>query len=101
MTSENTVMTEESILFSGKKEKDWLKNLLHEREVVVEFVKKDGTMRKMTCTLSENKIPSEKMPKNAEKTKNEEILAVFDVENQDWRSFRWDSVKNFKFNIGE
>jgi hypothetical protein len=26
---------------------------------------------------------------------------VFDVEKDEWRSFRWDSIKHFSFSIGE
>ena len=53
----------------------------------------------MLCTLAENKIPSEKMPKNNGKSKSDDALAVFDVEKNDWRSFRWDSVTKIDFKI--
>ena len=81
--------------------RDWLKSMLKSQEVTISFTKKDGTDRKMTCTLAESKIPSEKMPKNAKKSKSDDALAVFDVEIQDWRSFRWDSVNRVEFSIGE
>ena len=55
----------------------------------------------MLCTLAEKRIPSEKMPKNSGKAKSEQSLAVFDLEKQDWRSFRFDSVKNIEFTLGE
>ena len=53
----------------------------------------------MLCTLAENKIPSEKMPKNSGKSKSDDALAVFDIEKNDWRSFRWDSVTKIDFKI--
>lgn len=84
----------------GKKEKNWLKSLLREQKVTIEFEKKDGTLRKMICTLSEKEIPAEKMPKGTGKAKSDEILAVFDVENDGWRSFRWDSMKRIQFTLG-
>lgn len=70
--------------------------------VDVEFIKKDGTVRLMTCTLREDSLPKQE-PKNIdeslrdladknEKPKNEESIAVFDTVNQGWRSFRWDSL---------
>jgi hypothetical protein len=71
--------------------------------VDVEFIKKDGTVRLMTCTLREDSLPKQE-PKNIdeilsdlafplkEKPKNEESIAVFDTINQGWRSFRWDSL---------
>jgi hypothetical protein len=30
-----------------------------------------------------------------------DALAVFDIEKNDWRSFRWDSVKSIKFTLGD
>jgi hypothetical protein len=98
--NEINVEVEKNPIFKTKKEKDWLKAILSESEVEVTFVKKDGTERKMLCTLSENKIPSEKAPKNVGKTKNDEVLAVFDIENDGWRSFRWDSIKTIQFGVG-
>ena len=79
--------------------RDWLKSMLKSQEVTISFTKKDGTERKMLCTLSESKIPSEKSPKNTGKAKSEDALAVFDVEKQDWRSFRWDSVTKVEFSL--
>ena len=92
-------MTEKKLTFSTKKEKDWLRTLLHEREVGITFIKKDGSERLMWCTLSESKIPSEFAPKGSEKTKSDEVLPVFDVENDGWRSFRWDSIKKIEFSL--
>ena len=79
--------------------RDWLKSMLKSQEVTISFTKKDGTERKMICTLLESKIPAEKAPKNTGKAKSEDALAVFDVEKQDWRSFRWDSVTRVEFSL--
>ena len=83
-----------------KKEKDWLLGLLRSEIVELTFTKKDGTERVMKCTLAEQKIPAENAPKGSERAKSDEAVAVFDLENQGWRSFRWDSLKNIKFEIG-
>ena len=79
--------------------REWLLGLLRDSEVTVKFTKKDGSERKMLCTLAENKIPSKNSPKNSGKTKSDEALAVFDLEKQSWRSFRFDSVKEINFNM--
>jgi hypothetical protein len=79
--------------------REWLLGLLRDSEVTVKFTKKDGSERKMLCTLAENKIPSENSPKSSGKTKSDEALAVFDLEKQSWRSFRFDSVKEINFNM--
>lgn len=73
-------------------EKNWLKSTLTSEILNVNFVKKDGSERKMKCTLMVDKIPSEKSPKGSEKAKSDEVLPVFDLENEGWRSFRWDSI---------
>lgn len=94
------VEVEKNVIFKTKKEKDWLKAILSESKVEVTFEKKDGTERKMICTLSENQIPNEKAPKGTGKSKSDDVLAVFDIENNDWRSFRWDSIKRIQFGVG-
>ena len=85
-------MSEKKFVFSSKKEKDWLKGILRSGNVEVEFVKKDGNTRTMLCTLKEEAIPSEFVPKGTTKVQSDETLAVFDVEANGWRSFRWDSL---------
>lgn len=77
----------------------WLREMLQSQKIEVFFTKKDGTERKMLCTLEENKIPKEKLPKNSGKSQSDEALAVFDVEKNDWRSFRWDSVTKIQLSI--
>lgn len=81
--------------------REWLRGLLHNEEVKITFTKKDGSEREMLCTLSNDKIPSEHAPKNTGKTQSDEAIAVFDLENDGWRSFRWDSVKKIEFALGE
>ena len=82
-----------------KEGRKWLLEMLQTDELTVFFTKKDGTERKMLCTLAENKIPNEKMPKNSGKSKSDDALAVFDIEKNEWRSFRWDSVTKIEFDL--
>lgn len=84
-----------------KEGREWLRGVLRSEKVTVFFTKKDGTERKLICTLKEDKIPNEKSPKNSGKAKSEDSIAVFDLEKSDWRSFRFDSVKKVEFSIGE
>lgn len=69
---------------------DHLKTLLKNYVVNVLFIKKDGSERELRCTLQEHVIPSTE-PKGTKKD-NPDVLAVWDVENSGWRSFRLDSV---------
>jgi hypothetical protein len=77
----------------------WLKGILHDTDVRVIFTKKDGTEREMLCTLAETKIPEEQKPKTDGSNFSNEAQRVFDLEKQEWRSFRWDSIKNISFTI--
>lgn len=76
---------------------EYLKNALHEGIVDVVFIKKDGTERKMKCTLKADLLPAQTDLEEAvqKKTSNPDVLAVWDVEAAGWRSFRYDSVIGF------
>ena len=89
--------------FADENGREWLRELLRERVVGVTFIKKDGTERVMQATLSENFIPEATNSENSATTrkKSDEALAVWDTEAQGWRSFRWDSVKQVNFSLGE
>lgn len=68
-----------------------LKLIKKSNNVTILFTKKDGNLRLMRCTLDFNKIPSEFRPKeyNIEqelKLIKQNILRVFDIEKQGWRS---------------
>jgi hypothetical protein len=86
--------------------KQWLKEVLHDditKNLCIVFTKKDGTEREMFCTLSENKIPQDKQPKTETGTTarsfSDDALRVFDTEKLEWRSFRWDSLKEVRFDL--
>jgi hypothetical protein len=76
-------------------EKSKVLELLHTETVDLEFVKKDGTVRVMTATLKADKLPAQVDLEEAvqKKAVNPDVMAVFDLINQGWRSFRWDSLK--------
>lgn len=82
-------------------DREWLREVLQNDAVEVNFTKNDGTERKMLCTLSPDQIPEEKMPKNSGKTKNDDVISVFDIEKSDWRSFRIDSVRSIVISLGK
>jgi hypothetical protein len=84
--------------FATKRGKDWLRGLLQSEKVTIVFEKKDGTLREMVCTLKD--IPTDKTPKGVSKKESDEAIAVFDLDKNDWRSFRFDSVKRVQFDLG-
>lgn len=64
--------------------------------VLVEFIKADGTVRRMRCTTDEELIPQKEDTKGQTQTKtrrrSEDVMVVWDLEKEGWRSFRFDSV---------
>ncbi len=78
---------------------DEIVNTLRESVVDLSFTKvKDGEVRQMKATLVSDKIPADKMPKtdaNENLKKNQTAVRVFDLDLNDWRSFRVDSLLTF------
>lgn len=89
-----------------KRFKLWLKNVLKQENVSVTFTKKDGSERVMRCTTNPTfimfKDPASVESKSERKV-NDDVMPVFDLDANAWRSFRWDSIKNvtFTFNRGD
>jgi hypothetical protein len=80
----------------------WMKDMLRESIAEVIFTKKDGTERVMRCTLNPEYFPpiqQEASEVSEVRQKSNTSLAVFDVEAQAWRSFRYDSVKEFSIEL--
>lgn len=73
-------------------DREQLVELLRNGLVAVMFTKKDGTPRTMNCTLDFDHIPADKIPAGSGTMKSLDVLPVFDVDAQDWRSFRLDSI---------
>lgn len=62
--------------------------------VLVEFIKADGTVRRMRCTTDKEFIPQKDETEEKTKTRrrSEDVMVVWDLEKEGWRSFRFDSV---------
>lgn len=65
---------------------------LSDNGMIVIFIKKDGTRREMLCTTNLRHVPAEKHPKGTGTGSTEEVKKVFDLEKNEWRSFRVSSV---------
>lgn len=69
---------------------------LQKDTVNVLFTKKDGTERKMLCTLNSSFIPDNKKPKTERPIDvSKEVIAVFDTEKQDWQSINVSKIISF------
>ena len=83
--------------------KRWLKSHLAYGPTTVVFTKKDGTERVMNCTTNPELVPAvelvESVEPKKEKKVNEEVMPVYDLEAKAWKSFRWDSIKEVRFEL--
>jgi len=101
--------------------RSWVKNLLANSEVTVQFVKSDGTTRDMRCTLDSSRIPSappKPVPedivsssamnidgltvtksKKPRKEPDPVTQRVYDLDQGAWRSFRYDRLKKITTGI--
>jgi hypothetical protein len=82
--------------------KKWLKSHLAYGPTTIVFTKKDGTERTMTCTTKYELVPVEPIIEGVEKKEkkpNEEVMPVYDLDAKGWRSFRWDAIKQVRFEL--
>jgi len=88
--------------------RDWVKSLLQKGPVTVTFTKADGTDRAMLCTLDPERLPQvpvagpvDGIVKESKERKkpDEHSLRVFDLEKNEWRSFRFDRLQKVSTEI--
>lgn len=60
--------------------------------ITVKFTKVNGDLRTMRCTLMSEHLPPQGDIEEASTRSNPNTLAVWDLDNNGWRSFRIDSV---------
>jgi len=80
-------------MITTKKE---LKDLLKKKIINITFTKIDKTERKMICTLRDDILPvvgAQELKRI--KKDNENVLAVWDLEKEAFRSFRLDSLTDY------
>lgn len=74
-------------------------NLLKENTMFVTFNKRDGSERTMKCTLMDAvAIPHEKTTDRV-KEPNSDVLPVWDIDSNAWRSFRLDTIKHVSYDV--
>lgn len=80
-------------------DKEAIVNKLREAVCEVTFLKTNGEQRVMRCTLDPSVLPQIEVTEDTvkrTKKENPDVLAVYDVVAQGWRSFRWDLLKDYK-----
>ena len=100
--------------------RNWVRDMLQSGMVTVEFVKADGSMRQMQCTLNHRYIPVTPVPLPMENNtvqsvdgldrkrtvkedpaepKEETAIRVYDIEAAAWRSFRYDRLRKISATV--
>lgn len=74
--------------------RNFIKQQLWSGVVDIEFIKKDGTVRNMQCTLKSDLVKDYEKKTDKVKEVSTDVCPVFDIDKQEWRSFRYDSVKS-------
>lgn len=85
--------------FNTKEGREWLQSMLRMGPVDVTFTKTDGTERVMKCTLQEGVVVPHTKTTERVKEENNNILAVWDMEKNAWRSFRLDTITQVRFDL--
>ena len=91
MTIED-VIPSEAIEVEDKFVRSELQTQLRDEILEVTFTKVNGDKRVMNCTLMEGILPSNTTENKTDKKVNEDILSVWDVDANGWRSFRMNAV---------
>jgi hypothetical protein len=84
--------------------REWVRGLLQNSEVTVTFTKADGTDRDMLCTLDHSRITVSiikpvsvdgivRESRKPRKEPDPHSIRVFDLEKQEWRSFRFERLR--------
>jgi hypothetical protein len=76
--------------------KNDLKQLLKKNTVEIKFKKKDGSERVMNCTLVSDVVPVYEKKTERVKPDNDNLIAVWDLDKEAFRSFKLDSVIDYK-----
>jgi len=80
--------------------REWLSNMLKENTCVITFIKKDGDLRVMTCTLQPEQLPKAEIKEGAVKREpNLNNMSVYDINAEGWRSFIIRNVKNVEIKV--
>ena len=80
--------------------REWVTSVLRMHDTEVEFVKTDGTLRKMSATLKPEVVVVTESKTGRSKKENIDVCSVWDIEAKGWRSFRFDKLKSISFSLG-
>ena len=74
--------------------KESIRSLLKNDVLEVVFIKTDGSVREMRCTLHEKVVEAYEKKTDKVKPENDSVVSVWDLDNNGWRSFKIDSIQS-------
>lgn len=74
--------------------KESIRSLLKNDVLEVVFIKTDGSVREMRCTLQEKVVEAYEKKTDKVKPENDSVVSVWDLDNNGWRSFKIDSIQS-------
>lgn len=77
--------------------KNNFKGLLAQTVVTVTFVKNNGDFREMRATLDPSFFPNYEF--SSTRPENKDVCTVWDTDINEWRAFRYDSIKSFSLTL--
>ena len=79
--------------------RSWLVSMLKFGPTYVTFIKSDGSERVMHCTLNEDQVIYPEKKTDRSKASNPDVCPVYDLDKKEWRSFRYDSIIEVRFEL--
>jgi hypothetical protein len=73
-----------------------VRQLLNENVAVIKFTKADGSERELRGTRNLGSVPDDKQPKGTGRKLSDEIITVFDLDINEWRSFDFNRLNSFE-----
>jgi hypothetical protein len=73
-----------------------VRQLLNENVAVIKFTKLDGSERELRGTRNLGIVPEDKHPMGAGRNLSDEIITVFDLDINEWRSFDFSRLNSFE-----
>ena len=79
--------------------RDRVLTLLHEGKLNLNIIKADESRRTILATLSAQYIKPYEKTTDRTKTPNPDVQPVWDMENDSFRSFRWDRLHSWALDV--
>jgi len=71
--------------------------MLNAGPLKIKFKKADGTVREMLASLNKDIVTEYERKTDRTKEKNRDVQSVFDLDKNEWRSFRWDNFLSYEY----